>query len=99
MRKPLRFHWSMSSAGETFKGAQARKDYQGIPDLRAHLEFCRKAEACEIESLLTAFGFHRADPIVLATALGMATKQISFMVAVRSGLISPTQFVQQVNTV
>jgi alkanesulfonate monooxygenase len=49
--------------------------------------------------VLTAFGFHRPDPIVLATVLGMMTERITFLVAIRSGLGSPTAFVQQVNTV
>ena len=36
--------------------------------------------------------------MILATALGMATERIKFLVAVRSGLYSPTLFAQQVNT-
>jgi len=67
--------------------------------LSAHLEFCRTAEDCDIESLLMAVGFHRADPLVLAAALGVQTARIKFMVACRSGLMSPTSFVQQVNTI
>jgi len=95
----LRFHWSMSSAGETHRGAKARAAQSGVPDLDAHVEFCRRADECGIDSLLTAFGFHRPDPIALAAALGMVTKRIKFMVAVRSGVCSPTSLVQQVNTV
>lgn len=95
----LRFHWSMSSAGETLRGAKARGAVSGVPNVEAHLRFCRMAEECGIESLLTAFGFHRADPIVLAAALGAQTTRIKFMVAVRSGVCSPTLFVQQVNSV
>jgi alkanesulfonate monooxygenase len=99
MDKPLRFHWSLSSAGETWKGARPRAAQSGVPDLTAHLEFCRTAEECGIESLLTAFGFHRPDPIALASALGVLTSKIKFMVACRSGIFSPTAFVQQINTV
>jgi alkanesulfonate monooxygenase len=95
----MRFHWSMSSAGENLKGAKARGAVSGIPNLEAHVRFCRQAEECGIESLLTAFGFHRADPIVLAATLGAMTTRIKFMVAVRSGVCSPTLFVQQVNSV
>lgn len=98
-RPMLRFHWSMSSAGEKWRGAKARATQSGVPDLNAHLEFCRTAEDCHIESLLTAVGFHRPDPIPLAAALGVLTTKIKFMVACRSGLISPTSFVQQVNTI
>jgi alkanesulfonate monooxygenase len=97
--RPLRFHWSMSSAGSELKGASARAAYNGIPDLAAHLAYCEAAEACGIESLLTAFGFHRADPMTLAAALGVLTSKVKFMVAIRSGVISPTAFVQQVNTI
>ena len=94
----LRFHWSMSSAGEKFRGAKARAAV-GVPSLETLARFCRHAEECEIESLLTAFGFHRPDPLVLAAALGVLTSRIKFMVAVRSGVMSPTLFVQQVNSV
>lgn len=95
----LRFHWSMSSAGEKLKGSNARGAVSAVPKLDVLLRFCRQAEECGIESLLTAFGFHRADPLVLATALGTQTSTIRFMVAVRSGIASPTLFVQQVNSV
>jgi alkanesulfonate monooxygenase len=97
-RPPLRFHWSMSSVGERWRGAKSRVAQSGIPNLEAHVEFCRRAEACGIDSVLTAFGFHRADPMVLASALGMLTTSVKFMIAVRSGVFSPTVFVQQVNT-
>jgi alkanesulfonate monooxygenase len=96
---PLRFHWSMSSAGEVGRGALARSAQSGRPNLEILVEFCRHAEQCSVESLLTAFGFHRADPIVLATAVGLLTEKMKFMVAVRSGIFSPTVFVQQVNSV
>ena len=97
--KPMRFHWSMSSAGDTWRGAQARAVQSGIPNVDAYLELCRTAEDCNIESLLVAMGAHRPDPCTLAAALGMLTTKIKFMVACRSGLISPTSFVQQVNTI
>jgi len=95
----FRFHWSMSSAGAELKGASARAAHNGIPDLAAHVAYCEAAEACGIESLLTAFGFHRPDPMTLAAALGVLTTKVKFMVAIRSGVISPTAFVQQVNTI
>ena len=95
----LRFHWSLSSAGESHKGALARGAQSGVPNLAAHVEFCQRAAACGIESLLTAFGFHRPDPIALAAALGVLTPRVNFMVAVRSGVCSPTALVQQINTV
>ena len=89
----------MSSAGDPLRGARERAHMQALPDFDAVVAFCRLAEECGIDSLLTAVGFHRPDPIALASALGMLTTRISFMVAARSGLMSPTTFVQQVNTV
>jgi alkanesulfonate monooxygenase len=96
---PLRFHWSMSSAGEKFRGAKTRASQSGMPHLEDYLSLCRNAEHCGIDSLLTAFGFHRPDPLAMASALGVLTDEIKFMVAVRSGVSSPTALVQQVNTV
>lgn len=94
----LRFHWSMSAAGDPSRATRARAEASGSPDIEAHIEFCRSAERAGIEYLLTAFGSHRPDAVVLATALGMVTKRIKFLVAVRSGLCSPTALVQQINT-
>lgn len=94
----LRFHWSMSSAGEKYRGANARAAV-GIQSLDTLVNFCKHAEECEMDSVLTAFGFHRPDPIALAAAVGVLTTKIKFMVAVRSGIFSPAVFVQQVNTV
>jgi alkanesulfonate monooxygenase len=70
----------------------------GLPDLEAQTGFCRCAEESGIDSLLTDFGFAKPDPILLAAAVGMATEKIKFIVAYRSGLLCPTIFVQQLNT-
>jgi alkanesulfonate monooxygenase len=70
----------------------------GLPDLAAQVNFCKKAEDVGIDSLLIDFGASKPDPILLAAALGMAASRIKFIVAYRSGLISPTSFVQQLNT-
>ena len=43
-RSMLRFHWSMSSAGEKWRGAKAREAQSGIPNLDAYLEFRGVAE-------------------------------------------------------
>ena len=45
-----------------------------------------------------AIGFTRPDPLALSVRIGLETGRIKFMVACRSGLISPTFFVQQLNT-
>jgi alkanesulfonate monooxygenase len=94
----IRFHWSMSAAADPGRGSLPRAAQSGGVDLDRLANFCRLAERCGIDSLLTAFGFHRPDPIVLATALAARTERIRFLVAARSGITSPTAFVQQVNT-
>lgn len=94
----LRFHWSLSSVGDTLRRSRTYETLGGVPDLDAQVAFCREAERCGIESLLMAFGFTRPDPFCWSAALGAQTEHIKFLVAIRSGISSPTYFVQQVNT-
>jgi alkanesulfonate monooxygenase len=101
MNQPLRFHWRLPLGGENAAAgpSQAAAPPQtALPDLEAQAEFCRQAEASGIDSLLTAFGYYMPDPMLLAAALGLVTERIKFIVAYRPGLLSPTLFVQQVNT-
>jgi alkanesulfonate monooxygenase len=98
MNTPLRFHWSLSQAGDGFRRSGATSRMTGLPSRDAQLELCRCAERNGIESMLMAIGFTRPDPMLLALSLGMDTTSINFMVACRAGLISPTMFVQQINT-
>jgi len=98
---PLRFHWRLPYAGETFGFArtdQARAPQIGLPDPEAQADFCRRAEESGIDSLLLDFGFGKPDPMLLAAALGPSTEKLKFIVAYRSGLFAPTMFVQQLNT-
>jgi alkanesulfonate monooxygenase len=94
----LRFHWSLSQVGDKFRRSRATTEMAGLLSLEAQIDFCRAAEEIGIDSVLMALGFTRPDPVVLSAVLGTCTTRIKFMVACRSGLISPTSFVQQVNT-
>jgi alkanesulfonate monooxygenase len=97
----LRFHWRLPQGGEragASRALQASLAETGLPDLGRQTEFCCCAEQCGIDSLLVDFGWSKPDPILLSVALGMATKKIKLIVAYRSGLIGPTSFVQQLNT-
>ncbi|HWM25190.1 MAG TPA: LLM class flavin-dependent oxidoreductase [Chthoniobacterales bacterium] len=97
----LNFHWRLLQGGEPpnlTRAAEGLRRETGLPDLERQAEFCRRAEQCGITGLLTDIGATKPDPILLAAALGMATEQIEFIVAYRSGLIPPTTFVQQLNT-
>jgi alkanesulfonate monooxygenase len=62
------------------------------------LELCRCAEAIGIDSVLMPVGLNHPDPTLLAAALGRHTERLKFMIACCPGLISPTIFVQQINT-
>jgi len=99
--KPLRFHWRLLQRGEhsgVTRAGQADSMDAGLPDLPAQLDFCRQAEESGIDSLLVDINFAKPEPMMLATALGIKTRAVTFMVAIRSGVISPTLFAQQVNT-
>jgi alkanesulfonate monooxygenase len=97
----LRFHWRLLLGGETAGETRATmysRVETGLPDLQSQIDFCRAAEESGIDSLLIDFGFSKSDSIMLATVLGRATEKIRFIIAYRSGLLSPTLFVQQLNT-
>lgn len=97
----LRFHWRLPLGGEISgltRSAISARQATGLPDVETQLEFCRRAEENGIDSLLIDFGSAKPDSILLAAALGMATEKIKLIVAYRSGLASPTAFVQQINT-
>ncbi|ONI81224.1 hypothetical protein ALI144C_22090 [Actinosynnema sp. ALI-1.44] len=98
MSSRVRFLWSLSSVGDPLRRSRALTSLSGMPEVAAHLDFCEQAETCGIESVLMAFGFTRPDPIVYSAVLGTRTERIKFLVAVRSGISSPTYFTQQVNT-
>jgi len=68
------------------------------PEMEGWVHFARRAEEAGIESVLVALNRYEPDPLVISCALGRATKQLKFIAAYRSGLMQPTTFVQQVNT-
>ena len=97
----LKFHWRLLQGGERSaitRTTGSSNASTGLPDLEAQIDFCRNAEEAGIHGLLTDFGASKPDSILLATALGLATTKIEFIIAYRSGLITPTSFVQQLNT-
>ena len=91
--KPLRFHWSLSQAGNPFRRSEPTVELSGRLPFEAQLELCQCADKHGIDSLLMGIGFTRPDPILLSTCLGQKTRRVKFMVACRPGLISPAAFV------
>src|SRR6185436_1427203 len=107
MNTNLRFHWMLPKGGEVgMKTAQETNRVlttkstspAAIPDMQGWVKFARQAEASGIESVLLSLSRYEPDTILIACAVGMATTKLKFIVAYRSGLIGPTSFVQQMNT-
>jgi len=69
-----------------------------IPDMEGWVKFARNAEEAGIESVLLSFSRYEPDTILIACAVGQATAKLKFIVAYRMGLMQPTTFVQQINT-
>ena len=109
----LRFHWVLPKGGEVSldvpQSPQAAARYRreavlraspaAYPDMDGWTRFARHAEESGIESVLITLNSHEPDPLVVSCALGQATESLKFIVAYRSGLIRPTSFVHQINTV
>ncbi|MFC5827310.1 LLM class flavin-dependent oxidoreductase [Nonomuraea insulae] len=96
--RPLRFHWSVPGSRTDVRGATARAGTSALPDAGLHVEFAQRAEEAGMDSVLVPIGHYRADPVTMAAVMGAETSQVRFMLAARPGIVSPTYFVQQVNT-
>jgi alkanesulfonate monooxygenase len=103
----LRFHWMLPKGGEVgMTSPQAtsrvlttdRFSPCAQPDMEGWLRFARCAEQVGIESVLLSFSRYEPDTLMIACAVGRATTKLKFIVAYRSGLMQPTTFVQQLNT-
>lgn len=100
----LRFHWMLPKGGEMTNDETARvltthqKSYAGKPDLENKIRFAQHAEAAGIESVLLSFGNYEPDTLLIACAMGLKTEKLNYIVAYRLGLMQPSLFVQQVNT-
>jgi len=109
----LRFHWMLPKGGEvSLNGPQTPREASHyrlastrdgspapVPDIPGWTHFGKQAEEAGIESLLVSFSKYEPDPILVSAALGQTTTKLKFIAAYRSGLMKPTTFVQQINTV
>ena len=108
----LRFHWMLPKGGEVAPDGRqtareaARYRIESVregspaprPDVRGWSHFARRAEEAGVESVLISFSRYEPDPFMVSCALGQETTKLKFIIAYRSGLMQPTTFVQQVNT-
>src|SRR6266566_5226646 len=108
----LKFHWMLPKGGEVNVAgrqtpqAAARYRSEGtcatspaaLTDMEGWSFFARHAEQAGIDSVLIALNRYEPDPLLISCALGQIAKKLKFIAAYRSGLLRPTSFVQQVNT-
>ncbi|HWO00092.1 MAG TPA: LLM class flavin-dependent oxidoreductase [Blastocatellia bacterium] len=109
----LRFHWMLPKGGEVAVDAPqtpreaaryrilstASDSLAPRPDMTGWVHFARHAEEAGIDSVLISFSRYEPEPLIVSCALGRATTKLKFIAAFRSGLMQPTSFVQQVNTI
>src|SRR5215203_6384187 len=109
----LKFHWMLPKGGEVALNREqtpreaARYRIESMqstspavrPDLEGWTHFAHHAEEAGIDSVLISFSRYEPDPFLVACALGQAVHKLKFIIAYRSGLMQPTTFVQQMNTV
>src|ERR1044072_7222033 len=109
----LKFHWMLPKGGEVaLDGQQSPREAARYridsmqstspavrPDLTGWTRFARHAEDAGIDSTLISFSRYEPDPFLVACALGQAVQKLKCIIAYRSGLMNPTTFVQQMNTV
>jgi alkanesulfonate monooxygenase len=100
---PMTFHWRLilgrgAPAAPSLVDPERVAPESCLPDEPSQLAFCRLAERNGIESLLVDINYGRPDPLLLSLVLARSTERLRFLVATRPGLMSPTLFVQQVNT-
>ncbi len=89
----------MKTAQETSRVLTTRDlSPAALPDMDGWVKFARCAEQAGIESVLLSFSRHEPDTVLIACAVGLATTKLKFIIAYRSGLMQPTTFVQQINT-
>jgi alkanesulfonate monooxygenase len=89
----------MKTAQETSRVLTTKaKSPAALPDLEGWTKFARCAEDAGIDSVLLSFSRYEPDTMLVACAVGRLTTKLKFIVAYRLGLMQPTTFVQQVNT-
>ncbi len=97
----IKFHWRLIHAGETAgfsRAQQLETNSVAYPEVDMQANYSKLAYKLGFESLLTDFSFGKPDPLLMASGIAPLTDEAKFLIAIRSGIISPTYYVQQVNT-
>jgi alkanesulfonate monooxygenase len=93
----LRIHWC--SPLDSGQQKASEKYHAGALDFDGIVDFAQEAEELGIDSLLMGISYHMPDPLPMIGALVRETRRVTFILAYRPGLLSPTLFTQIVNTV
>jgi alkanesulfonate monooxygenase len=89
----------MKTAQETSRVLTTKsRSPAALPDMEGWVKFAQSAEDAGIESVLLSFSRYEPDTFLIACAVGVATTRLKFIAAYRAGLMQPTTFVQQINT-
>ncbi|MBF6328285.1 LLM class flavin-dependent oxidoreductase [Nocardia transvalensis] len=93
----LSFHWcSPLDSGQQ----KATEKYQvGALDFDGIVDFAQEADELGVPSLLMGIAHYMPDPLPMIGALVRETERVTFILAYRPGLLSPTLFTQVVNTI
>jgi alkanesulfonate monooxygenase len=90
---------AMKTAQETSRVLTTKANSPAaLPDMEGWVQFARSAEEAGIDSVLLSFSRYEPDTFFIACAVGRATTKLKFIAAYRLGLMQPTTFVQQINT-
>jgi alkanesulfonate monooxygenase len=90
---------AMKTAQETSRVLTTKANSPAaLPDMEGWVQFARSAEEAGIDSVLLSFSRYEPDTFFIACAVGRATSKLKFIAAYRLGLMQPTTFVQQINT-
>ncbi|MDC8005424.1 LLM class flavin-dependent oxidoreductase [Aureisphaera galaxeae] len=97
----IQFHWRLIQSGEENVITASSQNDGGkaaLPDVEAQGAFCKLAQDLGIASVLIDINYGKPDPMLLPLALAKYAPDLGYIIAIRSGLISPTLFTQQINT-
>ena len=97
----IHFHWRLPQAGEeqvVTATSQNDEKKAAYPDIPLQGRFCKIAQDLGIESVLIDINYGKPDPMLLPIALAKYAPKLGYIIAIRSGLLSPTLFTQQINT-
>jgi alkanesulfonate monooxygenase len=101
----LRLHWFIPShsdgrdlAAPAPGAPHAARRQRRQPDIDYLAQVARAADQMGFDSALTPMGMFCEDPWMVAAALARETKRLTFMIALRPGLMSPTLAAQMAST-